>query len=147
MPAMFVCTMRCDVGLGGVGAVGGEVKHPLRPDRRDGNLHLATIFEIDLMAMDLIADTLEPPGHIRLPQHQMDLMPVAQQPPGKIGADEATRSGDEGALHDLDEGAGSRRRRGTARCAARTSSRSRGDSSSAVARLASGVARRIVPQG
>ncbi len=142
-PEHVRCDHRAEAGLFRIGAVRREVEDPLRTDPGHELRDRGLLREID--GVDPRLDALEAPEVASRSYQSVDFAAVTGQPAGEHRAHEPRRSGNEGWHAQTKSSYPKGSRYGRAR--RRTSSRSSRESSSAVARFASGVAERIVPQG
>ena len=145
------------LGLRLVGAVGREVDHHGRADRRDDPADRVRVGQVDRVELDVARDLREPPRLRSGTDEGMHVIPPCEQIVHRGGPDESGGPGHQdgasapctGHAATLDWERKSVYPSFSSNTPARTriSSCSPALSSSAVARLASGVGMRTVPQG
>src|SRR5437763_16331349 len=91
------------IRLRGIRAISIHVKNPFGTDAFDDSDQTLLIAQISFMQLHIILDCCDAPEMMISVQEQMQLVTVAQEPPGKICADESARTCQDDALHLLNE--------------------------------------------
>ena len=88
-----------EVRLGGVGAIGCQVEHPIGLDFAHDAADCLPVFEIRLVEAHIGRQLVESPGLTRRAHEEMDFVTIAPDAAGQVGAYKTGCSGDEHSFH------------------------------------------------